>query len=221
MISKAAGKSVSRRVSRQFSGRSASVQPEASTEEGTQHAQTTASKSPLVIDFRHRALTNLACMLGAIEGATITMTTSLFISMPLAPGGVGASPVPWERALLLWAISIAFEQLMPEVTPYSFATNLLTRPDHDFWFGTPLLALTTEPSPRRAALQSLIALASQYFARHSTRTFKFGNMMEAMRADFGVENVAVIVCVVTVSVVWVHGSFIYSCTFGRARYSAS
>ena len=53
-------------------------------------------------------------MLGPIEGSAITMTTSLFFFIPLAPGGVAAAPVPPEKALILWTITIAFEQILPE-----------------------------------------------------------------------------------------------------------
>ena len=76
--------------------------------------QTNAPARQSDLEVYQNALTSLATVLGPIEGTAITMTMALFAFMPLAPGGANADPVPVQRAAILWAISIGFEQLLPE-----------------------------------------------------------------------------------------------------------
>ena len=64
--------------------------------------------------FKSHALTNLAVCFGPVEGASASMTTALFILMPLNPSYTGQEPIQWHRAVILWLISMLFEVVIPE-----------------------------------------------------------------------------------------------------------
>lgn len=64
--------------------------------------------------YKSLALTNLAVSFGPVEGASASMTTALFILMPLNPSYVGGRRIRWYRSVILWLISMLFEVVIPE-----------------------------------------------------------------------------------------------------------
>ena len=60
---------------------------------------------------RERRLHTLTCFvvaMGIVEGTSSTMTSALFLLLPLNPAIIGGAPVPWHYVLKIWAIQVFF-----------------------------------------------------------------------------------------------------------------
>ena len=60
------------------------------------------------------ALTAMVAALGPLEGASITLTTLLFLFLPMNPNEYDGEPIPASHIISIWAIAIVFETLLPE-----------------------------------------------------------------------------------------------------------
>mmetsp|Transcript_72976 Transcript_72976/g.207986 ORF Transcript_72976/g.207986 Transcript_72976/m.207986 type:complete len:170 (-) Transcript_72976:490-999(-) len=60
-------------------------------------------------------MTNVSVSLGIIEGTSSTMTSSLFLMLPLNPSVIGGKPIPADYVAKLWAVQMLFELVIPEI----------------------------------------------------------------------------------------------------------